>query len=95
MTNTIRFLEALGQDPALSRLSPDQLRAAIESLELEPAQKSALLAGDFAGLSQLMGGRDKMVKLVWEPGPELPADGEEPDGVQEDPSEPEDAPSDR
>lgn len=91
MSNAIRFLETLGQDPALSRLPPDQLQAMIESLELEPAQREAMLRGDSSALSRLMGGRANMVGLIWEPGPEVPP-GDAPDADTPDENEPVQAP---
>lgn len=91
MSNAIRFLETLGQNPALSRMSPEQLQAMIDSLELEPAQREALLSGDASLLSQLVGGREKMVGLVWEPGPEIPP-GDAPDADIPDENEPAQSP---
>lgn len=91
MSNAIRFLETLGQDPALSRLSPQQLQAMIDTLDIDEAQRDALLAGDASVLNQLVGGREKMGKLVWEPGREAPAEGDEPDS-DADEEAPEDAP---
>ncbi len=91
MSNAIRFLETLGQNPALSRLSSEQLQAMIDSLALEPAQREAVMKGDFSVLSQLMGGRTEMVGLIWEPGPEIPP-GETPDADTPDENEPAQAP---
>lgn len=79
MSNAIRFLETLGQDPALSRLPKEQLKTVVDSLELDAAQRDALLAGDPAALGQLIGGRARMIGLIWEPGPEIPPDGTPPD----------------
>lgn len=72
MSNAIRFLETLGQNPALSRLSPDQLTAMMDSLELEPAQREAMLQGDLSALGQLVGARAEMIGLIWEPGTDAP-----------------------
>ena len=91
MSNAIRFLETLGQNPALARLSPEQLKSMIESLDLAPEQREALLAGDVSVLGRLVGGREKMVGLVWEPGPELPP-GETPDADVPDENEPAQSP---
>ncbi len=91
MSNAIRFLETLGQNPALSRLSPDQLQAMIESLKLDPAQREAILQGDLSALSRLVGGRAEMIGLIWEPGPEIPP-GEAPDADTPDEHEPVQAP---
>lgn len=91
MSNAIRFLETLGQNPALSRIPSDQLQAMIESLELDPAQREAILQGDLSTLSRLVGGRAEMVGLIWEPGPEIPP-GEAPDADTPDENEPVQAP---
>lgn len=91
MSNAIRFLETLGQNPALARLSPEQLKSMIDSLDLDPAQRGALLEGDLSALGQLIGGRAEMIGLIWEPGPELPP-SEVPDADGPDENEPAPAP---
>jgi len=43
MSNVIQFLEALGSNPALARLSVADYEAVVASLDAEGAQRQALL----------------------------------------------------
>lgn len=74
MSNAIRFLETLGQNPALPT---DQLQALIDGLDVDPAQREALRQGDSAALNELIGGRAKMMCLIIAPGDE-PQEGDAP-----------------
>ncbi len=90
MSNAIRFLETLGRDPALSRASPEHIESMIAALDITPAQRDALMAGDASVLSQLAGGRDRMKSLIWEPGREQSPEGDEPDSENEEAPDDED-----
>lgn len=81
MTSVIRFLEGLG---AAAPLPPDQVAAAIAALDVNAAQKEALLARDADALSGMLGGRIEMRCSIFEPHREP---DQEPDG--ETPAEPE------
>lgn len=70
MSNAIRFLESLAQDPAYARLSESQKQALLDQLDVEPAQRDALRQGDADALSQLLGGRERMMCLIIAPGDE-------------------------
>jgi len=70
MSNVIAFLESLGKNAALAGQSPEAYAAAVEALELDDAARFALLARDAGGLNGLLGGRIKMMCLLF------PADGE-------------------
>ena len=72
MSNVIAFLESLGNNAAQSQLSGDAYVAAVDALALDDAPRQALLDRDADALSSLMGGRLKMMCLLF------PADGEEP-----------------
>lgn len=88
MSNAIRFLESLAQDPALARLSETQRQALVDQLDLDPAQRHALREGDADALAQLLGGRERMMCLIISPGeepdsttpaPDTDEPGDEPD----------------
>lgn len=72
MSNVIAFLESLGKNAAHSQLSGEAYVAAVDALGLDDAPRQALLDRDADALSGLMGGRMKMMCLLF------PADGEEP-----------------
>lgn len=57
MSNAIRFLEAMGSRPVLSAV---EYTATIEALDVDGAQRQALLDRDHAALNDLLGGRAKM-----------------------------------
>lgn len=76
MSNAIQFLESMGIDCALGRMSSVDYSAAILALDVDDAQQRALLARDPKALSDLLGGRSKMVFAILapddEPGEEIP-----------------------
>lgn len=79
MSNVIRFLETLGSNPA--RLSTAEYAAAVAALEVDDTERQALMDRDQAALNDLLGGREKMLCLVWpsdEPVKEDDQDGEQP-----------------
>lgn len=101
MSNAIRFLESLAQDPAYARLSESQRQALLDQLDVEPAQRDALRQGDADALSQLLGGRERMMCLIISPGeepdsttppPDTDQPGDEPDGEPTGLPEPDRAP---
>lgn len=57
MSNAIQFLEALGNNPALSA---GEYAATIATLGVDEAQRQALLGRDHAALNDLLGGRATM-----------------------------------
>lgn len=77
MSNTIRLLESLGGHASPSGISPEQLEQMIRSFGVDGAERDALLAADQEALNDLMGGRAKMMCLIFEPGEER-KEGEEP-----------------
>ena len=101
MSNAIRFLESLAQDPAFARLSESQRQDLLDQLDVAPAQRDALRAGDAESLSRLLGGRARMMCLIIAPGdepdsttpaPDTDEPGEAPDGEPTGLPEPERAP---
>lgn len=88
MSNVIAFLESLGKDAALAGQSPQAYAAAVEALGLDDAPRQALLARDAAGLNDLLGGRMKMMCLLFPAdGEKNNEDGEVPDGESEVPAD--------
>lgn len=89
MSNAIRFLETLGQNPALSRLPADQLQVLIDGLDVDADQRNALRHADVDALNELVGGRAKMMCLIIAPNDE-PQEGDAP--VSPDSDAPQDEP---
>lgn len=92
MSNVIQFLESLGRNPA-NGLSPADYAAAVAVLEIDDAQRQALLDRDHAALNGLLGGRAKMYCLVAPAENEPQDDQRESDDDGEDKDEPQDAAS--
>lgn len=60
MSNAIQFLEAMGSNAAMSRLSAGDYAAVIAGLDADGSQQRALLERDPIALNGLLGGRAKM-----------------------------------
>jgi hypothetical protein len=71
MSNVIAFLEKMGNNAALANQAPEDYAAAVDALGLDDAPRQALLDRDASALNGLLGGRMKMMCLLF------PADGEE------------------
>lgn len=79
MSNVITFLESLGREPALAARPADDYAAAVAALDVGDDARAALLARDAAALNGLLGGRLRMMAILF------PADGDEKkDGEQKD-----------
>ena len=61
MSNVIQFLEAAGRN---AMLSPADYAAAVAALDVDVAQREALLDRDHAGLNRLLDGRVQMMFMV-------------------------------
>lgn len=77
MSQIIGFLEEMGRNPACARIPDADYMAAVASLQAAPTERRALLARDHGALSDLLGGRQRMMCLVWQP-------SDEPEHRQED-----------
>lgn len=71
MDNLIAFLERMGRDPSLAKLPADELAAAMAEAGLDDAPRQALLDRDADALNGLLGGRHKMMCLLF------PAEGDD------------------
>lgn len=91
MSNLISFLETLGRDAGLPSTG-EAYATAVDALEVDDQAKATLLAKDASALNDLLGGRPKMICMLF------PADGDEKkDGGDEDgeaPAEDEEQPKD-
>lgn len=78
MSNVIRFLESLGRDMGAGATRSAGFAARVAALEIDPALRQALVDGDVAVMSGLLGGRESMMMVLApaEPGNQEP-DGEE------------------
>lgn len=77
MSNVIQFLEAMGSRPAPSAA---EYAAIVAGLEINDAQRRALLDADHAALNALLDGRAKMYCYVATPNEKEP----EPESVPDD-----------
>ncbi len=65
MSNMVQFLETLGSNPALTKLSAAEFEAMVANLDVDDAQRQALVARDGAALNDLLGGRERMLCVIW------------------------------
>jgi hypothetical protein len=65
MSNMVRFLETLGSNPALTKLSAAEFEAMVANLDVDDAQRQALVARDGAALNDMLGGRERMLCVIW------------------------------
>lgn len=77
MSSTVRFLDTMGQDPALARLAPAELEALMASLGVAADERRAVLGQDAGALARLAGGRTLMASLQF-PGDNEPQPQDEP-----------------
>ena len=63
MSNAISFLDAIGNRP----LSFTQYADALALLDVDDEQRHALLNRDPAKLKELLGGRSRVMMMVWAP----------------------------
>lgn len=61
MSNVIQFLEAMGSNPAMTRLSARDYAATVAALDVDAEQRQALVDRDPAALNNLLGGRATML----------------------------------
>ena len=75
MSDVVSFLETMGSNPSIGRLSPADYAAAVAQLGLDDAQASALIARDRGALDDLIGSRKQCMLALAIPEDE-PADDE-------------------
>ena len=79
MSNAIRFLEAMGRNPRVHGASAADYAASVALLDIDGAQRQALLACDATALNSLLAGQAKMFCIIATPDEEAP--DEAPDRV--------------
>lgn len=89
MSNMVQFLETLGSNPALAQLSASEFEAIVAKLDVDDAQRQALLTRDDAALNDMLGGRERMLCVIWpadepareddQPGDDAPAEDTPPE----------------
>ncbi|WP_188664277.1 hypothetical protein [Arenimonas soli] len=87
MNNVIAFLERMGRNPSLAQLPAAELASEARDLGLDDAPLQALLDRDADALNGLLGGRHKMMCMLF------PAEGDDQkkqDDEQEDSEQPDD-----
>jgi hypothetical protein len=67
MSNAIQFLESLGRNPALIQRPIEFYMEAVAALEVDEAQRQALLSKDHVALNSLLDGRVRMLCAVCAP----------------------------
>lgn len=67
MSNVIQFLEALSSSSSSVNLSAAEYAASVAALDVDEQQRNALLNRDESALSDLLGGRSKLMCIVFPP----------------------------
>ncbi len=78
MSNIIQFLESMGKNAALSTMSTEEYATAVKALGVDDAAQHVLLTRDPQLLSNLLGGRMKMMMAL------VPAEDDEGEGKGKD-----------
>ena len=90
MSKIIQFLESMGRDASIRRMSVEDYSAAVAVLDVDQAQREALLQRDHTALNDLLGGRSTQMMMSLFPveEPKRQDDEKDDDGEGEDkPSE--------
>jgi hypothetical protein len=64
MSNVIQFLESMGKDAMLGKLSLEDFSVAVKALDVDDAAKHALLNRDQNALNDSIGSYKKMMMLL-------------------------------
>ncbi len=67
MSNVIQFLESMGANAAMARMTATDYEAAIEKLDADATSRQALHARDHSKLKELLKGRPVMVFAIMAP----------------------------
>lgn len=65
MSNVIQFLESMGRNPGIPRLSVADYAATVALLDVGDAERQSLLSRDHSSLNDLLGGRVKMFHTIF------------------------------
>ena len=72
MSNVIQFLEVMGRNPGVHGAFAADYAASVALLEIDDAQRQALLARDATALNSLLEGQAKMFCIISTPDEEAP-----------------------
>lgn len=78
MPNAIQFLETLGRSPSGADILAGGYAASVAALDIDEAQRAALLGRDARVLNGLLDGRDSMLCVVATPDDESESESETP-----------------
>lgn len=67
MSAVIRFIESIGQNSSARHMSAADYEAAIKASGIEEESAVALRGMDSAAISGVLGGRSKMMCMIWAP----------------------------
>lgn len=70
MSNVIQFLESMGANAVMARMSISDYQAAVVALNTADDQRDSLLRGDATKLGDQLNGRDSLFCLVFSPADE-------------------------
>jgi hypothetical protein len=70
MSNVIQFLESMGANAAMARMSISDYEAAVAALNVDENQRDSLCRGDVSRLGGQLNGRDTLLCLVFSPSEE-------------------------
>lgn len=76
MSNVIQFLEAMGKDAALARLSAPEYAEAIAKLEIDHELRDALARRDVSAVKRLLGTSDTLMMLLFRKEEDAPQEEE-------------------
>ena len=65
MSNVIQFLESMGRNPGITRLSAADYAATVALLDIGDAERQSLLSCDQSSINDLLGGRVKMFHTIF------------------------------
>lgn len=87
VSNTIRFLESMGANAAMARMSFAEYQAAVEGLSLECGAETGLLEKDVLKLSESLSKRETLYCLIFSP-----SEDEQPESPEQEGETPEETP---
>ena len=78
MSNVIQFLESMGANAAMARITASDYEAAVAALDADAASREALCLRDHSKLNGLLNGRSIMMCVVAAPEEKQPEQEESP-----------------
>ncbi len=67
MSNVIQFLESMGSNAAMARMSVADYQAAVAALDVDDQQRESLLVRDHIALGRTLGARNALLCLICTP----------------------------